>query len=506
MIGGHYTYAEVPLFDYLKPILGFERNNYDKLGRITKTYEPEGTSTLTYDIGNKAKGKLSSLSSTTGYSEAYVYDGSSRLSSTVTTLPSGGGTYEINTFYNVYSQVQTQTYPSGFVVKNDYNSYGYLSKVKRLIDGFAYFTANSATALAQMKTFTLGNGRSTTRTYNPLSLVTAINTGSGSVQNLTYTYNTVNNLIQRKDFRRSRYENLTFDVLNRLKTSTVKNFSNVTQSSLIMDYNANGNIYNKSDLGCYHYGVGNAGVHAVTSIDNYGTFTYDNNGNILNSPTYTASGYTSFNKPTTITKGGNTLTFSYGPGHGRYKQVVSGTNARTVYYVGGLYEKVVYSGYTHEKHYINAAGSVIAVYNKKSNAIDETRYLHKDHLGSITEITNEGGGIVESFSYDAWGKRRNPTLWTAGSGYTPFYDRGFTNHEHLDEVGVIHMNGRVYDPTIARFMSADPVIQAPDNTQSMNRYSYVMNAPPAFLRTTPFLKTSMSLKRAIIRRYGANRS
>ena len=38
-------------------------------------------------------------------------------------------------------------------------------------------------------------------------------------------------------------------------------------------------------------------------------------------------------------------------------------------------------------------------------------------------------------------------------------DRGYTMHEHLDEVGVIHMNGRVYDPLIGRFMSADPFIQ-----------------------------------------------
>jgi RHS repeat-associated protein len=59
-------------------------------------------------------------------------------------------------------------------------------------------------------------------------------------------------------------------------------------------------------------------------------------------------------------------------------------------------------------------------------------------------------------------------------------DRGYTLHEHLDEVGVIHMNGRVYDPLIGRFMSADPFIQAPGNFQSYNRYAYVMNNPLAY--------------------------
>ncbi len=39
------------------------------------------------------------------------------------------------------------------------------------------------------------------------------------------------------------------------------------------------------------------------------------------------------------------------------------------------------------------------------------------------------------------------------------------------------MNGRIYDPTIGRFLSADPLIQAPGNLQSFNRYTYVMNNP-----------------------------
>ncbi|RFP76143.1 RHS repeat-associated core domain-containing protein [Hydrogenophaga borbori] len=53
-------------------------------------------------------------------------------------------------------------------------------------------------------------------------------------------------------------------------------------------------------------------------------------------------------------------------------------------------------------------------------------------------------------------------------------------HEHLDEVGVIHMNGRLYDPLIGRFMSGDPFIQSPGNLQSHNRYAYVLNNPLAY--------------------------
>ena len=40
MVGGHYTYAEVPLFDVIKPWFGFERNNYDKLGHFMQGFVP----------------------------------------------------------------------------------------------------------------------------------------------------------------------------------------------------------------------------------------------------------------------------------------------------------------------------------------------------------------------------------------------------------------------------------------------------------------------------------
>lgn len=40
MVGGHYTYAEVPLFDWLKEVLGMARNNYDKLGHLAQGFIP----------------------------------------------------------------------------------------------------------------------------------------------------------------------------------------------------------------------------------------------------------------------------------------------------------------------------------------------------------------------------------------------------------------------------------------------------------------------------------
>jgi len=56
-------------------------------------------------------------------------------------------------------------------------------------------------------------------------------------------------------------------------------------------------------------------------------------------------------------------------------------------------------------------------------------------------------------------------------------DRGFTGHQMLDVFNLINMGGRVYDPVVQQFLSPDPYVQFPDNTQNLNRYAYCLNSP-----------------------------
>ena len=96
-------------------------------------------------------------------------------------------------------------------------------------------------------------------------------------------------------------------------------------------------------------------------------------------------------------------------------------------------------------------------------------------------------------SFDPWGQRRQTDWQTpiALDQYTPSIGfethRGFTDHEHLDTVGLIHMNGRVYDPILGRFLSADVIIQDYLNQQSFNRYTYVWNNPLSYRDPTGHL-------------------
>jgi RHS repeat-associated protein len=172
-------------------------------------------------------------------------------------------------------------------------------------------------------------------------------------------------------------------------------------------------------------------------------------------------------------------------------------SAGTVYYLHGQnndlgYEKEVKdNGLVEHKHYLSAGGIVFAMQvtrtgntatggaSGSAKPTQSLTYMHHDHLGSVSVLTDDSGSVIERLAYDPWGKRRLPngTADTTDSIVGLTMDRGFTMHEHLDEMGVIHMNGRIYDPLIGRFMSADPFIQAPDNLQSHNRFAYVMNNP-----------------------------
>jgi RHS repeat-associated protein len=150
-----------------------------------------------------------------------------------------------------------------------------------------------------------------------------------------------------------------------------------------------------------------------------------------------------------------------------------------------------------------------------------------DHIGSVDVVVRfdwdpatgtwkaDAGQVAgEKQSYNAWGERRNGndgselrgSVTVAQRTSAVDENRGFTGHEMLDDFGLIHMNGRIYDPELGRFLSADPFVQVPEKhrrlvgvldrseatcpegvespagrfhqfSQNFNRYSYVLNNP-----------------------------
>ena len=108
-------------------------------------------------------------------------------------------------------------------------------------------------------------------------------------------------------------------------------------------------------------------------------------------------------------------------------------------------------------------------------------FLHRDQLGSIVAITDLNGKLVEARHFDAWGKVLSITDGNGNKLDKLLFDRGYTGHEHLTSVGLIHCNGRLYDPALHRFLQPDNYIQDPFNTQNFNRYGYCLNNPLVYV-------------------------
>ena len=294
-------------------------------------------------------------------------------------------------------------------------------------------------------------------------------------------------------------EDFHYDIMNRLVHSDLSGTGTDVVAlfgadSTTYTYDVLGNLKSKSDVaggGEYVYGdpaSGHAGPHAVTLISGLGagleSFTYDANGNQRTGNGRT-NYYTPFNKPYRISKDGQDTRLWYGPERQLMRQLEDTPNGREVTrYVGGLYEESFLSGRgTIKRHHIAVAGQPIAVVETAGSSLVPTKehYLHKNHQSSVIAITDMNGEVVERRHYDAFGNIKNmlgsSTAYQSWLGFDAVTDLSFTGHRALQTAGVIHMRGRVYDPQIGRFLSADPHIQSPLNSQSLNRYSYTLNNP-----------------------------
>jgi len=429
---------------------------YDVLGRVSTEVRNEGTKVYKYDPSGHP-GFLDSVTFS-GCSVRYNYDSASRITSKVNRIY--GTSFSTGYGYDNYSRLQTLTYPSGFAIKNVYNASGYRSEVRRNDNNALIWQGQTVNAFGQFTQFKYGNNLITTKDYDCLGMLR--NISAGSVQKMDYSFDyETGNLLSREDNLRSLTEIFTYDNLNRL--------SGVSgPASLTMSYSANGNISSKTSIGDYAYV--SSKPHAVTSVTN---------PDGLISTTTQRITYTSFNKVDSIIQENLVYTLTYGDEDLRTMSRLydNGNLQKTVYYVGGYEKEVKPGNHIRQLHYIASGDGLTAIF-VRNDGVDTLYYIHTDHLGSINVITNQSGVVVKNYSFDAWGRRRNPENWTYANVPSTFlFSRGFTDHEHLDQFALINMNGRVYDPLLARMLSPDNFVQLPDFTQNFNRYTYCLNNP-----------------------------
>ncbi len=370
--------------------------------------------------------------------------------------------------------------------------------LKRIRDGGTggtevFWELTATDAVGRILNESLGNGVITYTEYDQaagyMRLRQAWVGGGTGLIDATAQWDLNYNLSQRQDLKQCATETFVYDGLNRLDYSTLTTPGTGTITNQDLSYNAIGNILWKQDVGNYSYHASKKRAVIQAGTTSYG---YDANGNMTSRGGSTI-GYTSYNLPGVIYAGSNSSTLSYGAYRNRYKQVaVTAGISETTIYVGGILEKVTKSGTTNWRHRIEGPGGLLAIVNCTGSSCDptaSTNYVHRDTLGSPDLITNSAGTEVVKLSFGAFGERRDRDWHGAVSSadMTAIGNstrRGFTEHEHLDAVGLIHMNGRVYDPVLGRFLASDPVADGLGRAGGFNRYAYVGNNPLTLIDPT----------------------
>ncbi|HEX7687725.1 MAG TPA: RHS repeat-associated core domain-containing protein [Burkholderiaceae bacterium] len=384
-----------------------------------------------------------------------------------------------------------------------------------------------------------GSAFTTTTGFDPQTgRVTAETAGLGSAtsaMNLTYGWDSLDHLVQRADNNGAAWvdpqghsqsgavtDSLVYDRIGRLQVDTVAapGIPNLMRT-VEFEYNALGMLLYKSDVGVYSYpasGPGAVRPHAVQSVNGayVASYSYDADGNAMaaSAGAWRQVHYTSFNMPDGQSgiqgpSGGPQYTWLYDENHTRFKEIRTNASVtRTTWLLhpdnqGGLgFEREEQAAGNSNRHFLSVGGTTVGVIvtvdalptlgsattppQLGSVNVVKLEFWHVDRQGSLMATSDHAGAITAIYAYDPFGKRRNRDGEYDASGALVFdwttntdngTPRGYTGHEHLDDVGLIHMNGRLYDPVVSRFMQGDPFIADPGNLQDYDRYAYCMNTP-----------------------------
>jgi RHS repeat-associated protein len=464
---------------------------YDFLGRLASHSTPEGTSKWTWGDSAAARnvGKLVSKSGL-GLTETRTYDALGRLSNRSITTDQ---TYNYDYTYNSAGALETLAYPAspaptGAVGTRFKVRYSYAWGTPTQIDDITEPQARTLWRLQDVKDLdaptaeTLSQDSITRSTRYEPTTQRVLNLQAGTAgsavnrQNLVYEWDSAGNLVSRRDANQELTESFAYDGMDRVTGASLNG-----APSLAVAYTPAGNITQKSDVGTYVYGDP-AHPNAVTAAGRE-KFAYDANGN-MSMRNGVSQRWNTAKLPGLLRSPGIESRFSYGPDGQRWLQVATYQNGtETTHYVGGLLEKesATSTGVTYWRHYVVTPGGSTVIVSRNSNGSSSTTYALPDHLGSTDVMLDEDGATAGKVSFTATGSRRGSDWnsasapdWLAIANATR---QGYTGHEMLDNLNLAHMNGRVYDPKLARFLSADPLIASLGDSQSVNPYAYVSNRP-----------------------------
>ena|GEM_PF-4945251 len=511
-------------------------SEYDGRGRIWRRRDYgnaactalEAESTWTYDMAGLGELAQESNGQVLRY---YDYDRFGRLARLDTSIE--GKSYGEEWTFDSYGRpFQHFFQPPGLPKTGEQNAYtatGYLARTES-----AYATAEGRVPMYRQIEAVNARGQvvkersapgaeyTQDRVYDGagrLRVLLAQSQTGGLLQSLSYDYDQVGNLMNRSSSDRLPlpYEKFDYDALQRLVSGSVT-VGGTTFYGRSQSYYADGNLNYKNDAGQYTYGTKPAGCtapgevppgpHAVSDVG--ATWRcYDANGNVVrqldNQTGQRVLGiqYDAADQAVDLVHDVNytRVGFRYGPNRERvrrldYANAVAPTASTIVHYVGGAeirYAARADGGAGVLQEVRRYAGNVMVVQSGGGASYRLKRLVRlAERQGSTYQVlgamTLRPANAASPMDFDAWGKRREAERWSEAVPWTANLEsqlrtsttHGYTGHEMAEAVGVIHMNGRLYDPHFGRFLQADPLVQSPQNLQSWNRYSYAFNNPLAY--------------------------
>jgi RHS repeat-associated protein len=484
---------------------------YDTLGRKRAEYDGAHTcgtggttrATWGYDTAPNGVGRLATMATTDGrtsYSVTYTSRG--QLASMIQTVD--GANFLVNVVYDGYGRESSTVYPSvggvvRYAVNREYSTFN--GALKRIYDstGKTLWMLNDEDGEGRTTKETLGNNITVNSTFwaNTGELKTQWARASGATTNtfdFAYTYDREGNLRARVDAPSNRTETIYYDSLARLNswrtwpTSGGESLGRLTNYT----YDPVGNLQSSSlQLGTgvpvtSTYSYADARFPYATTGIGTAAYAYDNLGRRKDSPTASIV-FERHDLPSTIT-GAVSTSYLYDANGARVRKTSS---AGYTMYVGKAFELRASGATLTGVHYVPLPNGHFYQHEiSATTGVATRKWMIGDGRGSLVGVTDEAGVLRERLYLDPWGARVDSTGAPASPVRTLGVDVGFTGHEHDEVYGLINMNGRIFDPTMRRFLTQDPIIST-FNTQSASPYSYVQNRPYAFVDPSGFELTAL---------------
>jgi RHS repeat-associated protein len=410
--------------------------SYDLAGRLKqRTYPDAKNDTFTYDLASRLK---TAVSARYGSTVAFVYDKGGRPTKESLTFETK--TYDVTSTYDAGDRLTKLRYPDATEISRgftDRHELATLAMGTRSVTSYAYDLAG------RLKTTTLGNGLVETNNYRPDDLLASRSTPG--VGDYAYTYDQEKRkLTETGTATPGGNQSFGYDTEGRL---TSWSRGTTTQSWVL---SAEGDWVSTKRGSTTETRTHNT-AHEITAVAG-AAVAHDSRGNMTTDDKGQKMAYDPESRLQTVTKTNGTVVTYFYDALGRKVAKKVGTNT-TVFVNSGAATLAEYLNGVLSIKYIFGSGVDSYVAFVKSGKL---HWYTRNHLGTVTTVTDELKAVKERYHYTAFGERTilSPTGTTLSASAVG-NQVGFTSRYHDADTALVDFRSRHYHPRLGRFIARD---------------------------------------------------